>query len=833
MRYLIFTLIPPIGLVIAALNLLTWNVSLAQGSDLSFDTDTAAISLSVAITSTQTISNSQLQGEESLPLELRISRSISGSISGTLGVRGYDNIFYVTDNLEVKSGQVLTITQGTWLVFSPGTRFDIKGKLIGDGNIVFPVNFISSGEGGWEGLHFYPTAAGSQCVSCRLYNLDHGTVAVEVNAPITFKEGVIQDVQQGTAISSTVPFTLSNMLIDYVGRGLYISSTNRISQTASYLTLTRCEQGVVNQGQNLTLDNSIVTFCGTAVSTELSGTTTVRYSLFSENGQDFFTKTKAQLEQGPGLLYTPPGFVDFPKNFHLQPDSPSVNTADPAADYSREPGYNGSRADMGAYGNTTEATQQLPDDSQAVTSFDTLLQTGEPRQIVTYTVIVTHTGSVYDSYYLRASTGRDFRLRGLHSTDDSTTWRTHSELDDMQPGEQRQLEIGVEIPSYATNGMTNTVVSSIGGGYGATPIRFELSTVVSISTSIEQVSHVDIPAQKVVTKDNYVYIATGEAGLRVFDISNPTKPTEIGTYHNQSSGVWDVVVKDNYAFILFGNCDSVYEWWFYKQPDNCDDDLHILDVSNPKNIHKIGFYELPEGEIGSRLKKLKIMGTNIYITDGKGRLHIVDISYPMLPAEVRILDETIVDFDLSNGHLILLVVNSEPISQEGRITSMAYYSRLDILDAISLQEINSHSLEFGPVEYGEGIIIIGNLAFIELDYFCANRCNILGWQHIVDISNPWVPKTVDKSNPWAPKAVEGEYRPIQAYNVVLDDSYVYLAGGKTGVRIIDIEDPIHLVEVDSFGANPSKYTIDVAVSGNYIFLANGEDGLSILQSDVP
>jgi len=52
-----------------------------------------------------------------------------------------------------------------------------------------------------------------------------------------------------------------------------------------------------------------------------------------------------------------PMFVNRPNNnFHLSPLSPCVDAGDPASDYSLEPQPNGCRIDMGAYGNTPEAT---------------------------------------------------------------------------------------------------------------------------------------------------------------------------------------------------------------------------------------------------------------------------------------------------------------------------------------------------------------------------------------------------------------------------------------------------------------------------------------------
>jgi len=52
-----------------------------------------------------------------------------------------------------------------------------------------------------------------------------------------------------------------------------------------------------------------------------------------------------------------PNFVD-PENgdFHLLPNSPAIDAGDPTSDYSLEPSGGGGRINMGAYGNTPEAT---------------------------------------------------------------------------------------------------------------------------------------------------------------------------------------------------------------------------------------------------------------------------------------------------------------------------------------------------------------------------------------------------------------------------------------------------------------------------------------------
>jgi hypothetical protein len=65
---------------------------------------------------------------------------------------------------------------------------------------------------------------------------------------------------------------------------------------------------------------------------------------------------------GEGNIALNPHFVDADNNnFHLQPWSPCIDAADPAYPFSEEPEPNGGRVDMGAYGNTPEATSKSAD----------------------------------------------------------------------------------------------------------------------------------------------------------------------------------------------------------------------------------------------------------------------------------------------------------------------------------------------------------------------------------------------------------------------------------------------------------------------------------------
>jgi predicted outer membrane repeat protein len=61
---------------------------------------------------------------------------------------------------------------------------------------------------------------------------------------------------------------------------------------------------------------------------------------------------------GVGNIDADPCFVDaLDYDFHLLPGSPAIDAGDPNSDWSNEPWPNGERINMGAYGNTSEATR--------------------------------------------------------------------------------------------------------------------------------------------------------------------------------------------------------------------------------------------------------------------------------------------------------------------------------------------------------------------------------------------------------------------------------------------------------------------------------------------
>ena len=92
------------------------------------------------------------------------------------------------------------------------------------------------------------------------------------------------------------------------------------------------------------------------LNTDSGDITTVKYSLFNNNPDgDLYRGLEAtnfyeNVEGDPRFVYSGGG------DYHLLACSPCIDTGDPASDYSLEPEPDGGRVNMGAYGNTPEAT---------------------------------------------------------------------------------------------------------------------------------------------------------------------------------------------------------------------------------------------------------------------------------------------------------------------------------------------------------------------------------------------------------------------------------------------------------------------------------------------
>jgi len=112
-------------------------------------------------------------------------------------------------------------------------------------------------------------------------------------------------------------------------------------------------------------------------------------------------------------------------------------------------------------------------------------------------------------------------------------------------------------------------------------------------------------AQAVANYSHFALVADTEAGLRIFDLTNITVPSHIGTFQN-SGWVNDVIVRDNYVYLA-----------------NWNNGVTIVDVTNPTNPTLIDNFNTP-----GTVNDIYLAGDLLFAPDLFNGLVILDISDP-------------------------------------------------------------------------------------------------------------------------------------------------------------------------------------------------------------
>ena len=117
-------------------------------------------------------------------------------------------------------------------------------------------------------------------------------------------------------------------------------------------------------------------------------------------------------------------------------------------------------------------------------------------------------------------------------------------------------------------------------------------------------------ATDVYISGNYAYVADGYSGLQIINISNPASPILTGSFtQGRAMGVF---VSGNYAYVTIGGSGS--------------NGLQIIDVTNPSTPTLIGSYQTIYDAHG-----VFVSGNYAYVANSYSGLIIIDISNPASP----------------------------------------------------------------------------------------------------------------------------------------------------------------------------------------------------------
>ncbi|MCH7771772.1 MAG: T9SS type A sorting domain-containing protein [Bacteroidetes bacterium] len=285
----------------------------------------------------------------------------------------------------------------------------------------------------------------------------------------------------------------------------------------------------------------------------------------------------------------------------------------------------------------------------------------------------------------------------------------------------------------------------------------------------------------IISEGVYPNVSTSEegSGLRIMDVTNPALPEPIGFFETPGVSM-DVVVRDHYAFVLtlYGGISVV----------------NIQDISNPTQI---GYYNSP-----GKPKDLSLKDNLAYLADGNGGLRIVDISDLTNPVEVGSYEtgDSFSKIDVSGDFAYVLY-------------GAAGIHILDISNPLDIYEVSFAGISHTPVS----ILVQGNYAYV--GDWISSHWGGQGHIWIFNISDPFNPIQIGEYDEgytmW-----EDTFNPT---DLALKDNYLYVADRIGYMVVLDVSDPTHPVRV----SKTSAFAENIEIEGDFVYLSYSYGGVKI------
>jgi hypothetical protein len=271
------------------------------------------------------------------------------------------------------------------------------------------------------------------------------------------------------------------------------------------------------------------------------------------------------------------------------------------------------------------------------------------------------------------------------------------------------------------------------------------------------------------SSQNRAYVATGEGGLGIFDLTNPSAPELLGVF-NTPGNTQDLVKSGPLVYLI-----------------DRSNGLYIVDPSSPSASVQVGHVDTP-----GLPSDIELSGDYAFIAEDFTGIAIVNISDPQAPVLER-------NFDTPHQALGI------DVSADGKTAYVADdRTGLLILD-ITNPAAPVLQATLDTVGRCNSVVVSGNIAYL--------ADGDAGLQ-VVDVTNP--------QNPTILQTLD---TPGFATKVKLEGGLLFLADGSSGVIAYSLLTPAAPALLGSF--NTSGSAEDVAVLGGSLLVADGEGGLQV------
>ncbi len=352
----------------------------------------------------------------------------------------------------------------------------------------------------------------------------------------------------------------------------------------------------------------------------------------------------------------------------------------------------------------------------------------------------------------------------------------------------------------------------------ATPPRISTVTAIATPTSSATVEAAELPDQSfrsvnrtvdaIYIQDNYAYLNVGPIFV-ILDISAPQSPCLLGAVKLPVETIIDIAVSDGYAYVAAGEAG-----------------LRIVDISQPAHPFEVGAYQAPllgsidKNYFGSMLGPpnylfspgAKAVAINragdgqvyAYVAALRAGLRVVNVSDPSRPVEVSALPVSeggIVDLAIADNQM-LYMANPRSLEVGFQAVDISEPTRPRITG--SVPKVWGFAITLDPEYNSHAYVAYGSCSSITED--------CLGGVHVVDITRPAARET-------------GEAAPLSfGLNLAASRQRVYVIA-MNGLDVLNATDPNSPRREKYDYLNP--WPEDITIAGDMLYLAVQSRGLQI------
>src|SRR5262245_11775920 len=299
-----------------------------------------------------------------------------------------------------------------------------------------------------------------------------------------------------------------------------------------------------------------------------------------------------------------------------------------------------------------------------------------------------------------------------------------------------------------------------------------------------------------------VFVADGDAGLRILDASNPAAPSDLSLL-SLPGFAYGVELAGERAYVSSGPLTG-----------GTDGGLHVVDVTNPMQPTLMGSLTLP-GEIA---RDAAAVGGLAYVVTSStsqvaGSLHIVDVSDPAQPITVASL---------------ALPYRASDVAISGGLAYVANGT-----SGLTIVDVSNSATPFvrgvlGTHAYSRGVTVAGSLVYLtEVGLGSANTSVQHATLRLVDVSDPANPVEIGglaMPETLAPDFLDG------AFQAEIEGRHAYVANGRAGLQIVDLANPAYPATVASIGTARSW---EIDFSSGRAYVADALYGVHIFEAANP